>query len=207
MNSNSNETAFLPVEVRAVDEPSRTATMLVCRYGETSERTRRRERFCPGSFTRSVTERGARIPFTDKHTDGTGTIDRGSMIARPVAWHTDEPAELRAVLRFFDTPEGWAAFCRARDGELDGSSVGFRAIEERTGADGAREIVEARLHHVCLLSRAEALPAYDAPRILELRSAADERTVEALLSVTWAPSLAERNIADELARLGGPGAQ
>lgn len=190
-----------------MDEAQRLATMLVCRYGETSERLRRRERFCPGAFTRSVTERGPRIPFTDRHTGGTGDVDRGSMIARPVAWHTGEAAELRAVLRFFDTPDGWAAFCRARDGELDGSSVGFRAIEERTGADGAREVVEARLHHVCLLNRSEALPAYDAPRILEVRSAADERTVEALLSVTWDPALAERNVADELARLGRLGAQ
>lgn len=201
----TDETALLPLEVRAVDEAQRIATMLVCKYGETTGRLARPERFLPGAFTRSVTERGARIPFTSRHTGGSGKIERSWMIARPVRWQHDDDAELRAVLRFFDTPDGWDAFCSARDGELDGASVGFRAVTERSGDDGAREIAEARLHHVALLNRAADVPAYDEPRLLEVRSAAEAATVQALLAVTWDPQLAEQNVADELARLAGRG--
>jgi HK97 family phage prohead protease len=155
-----------------------------------------------GAFTQSVTERGHKIPFTTRHTDSTGKLDRAHVIARPVRWDTTDALELRAVLKFFDTPDGWDAFCRAKDGELDGGSVGFKAIEERTGPDGAREVTAARLHHVCLTSRAGGqTPAYDGPRLVEVRAAAAD--VAALLAVKWDPALAERDsVADELAKLG-----
>jgi HK97 family phage prohead protease len=202
------EIALLPVEVRAVDEAQRTAVMVVCRYGETSDRLPRRERFMPGAFTKSVGARGGRIPFTTRHTDGTGVVDKSTVVARPVTWQTGDAPELRAVLRFFDTPDGWEAFWRAKDGELDAGSVGFRAIDERTAPDGAREVAEAALHHVALLSRAEVMPAYDAPRLLEVRAASDARTVAELLAVKWDAGLAERgDLATELARLGNIGEQ
>lgn len=203
------EVTLLPVEVRAVDEAQRTAVMVVCRYGETSERLPKRERFAPGAFTASARTRGGRVPFTTRHTDGTGVIDRATVVARPVAWQTEEPAELRAVLRFFDTPDGWDAFYRAKDGELNAGSVGFRAIAERAADGGVREVTEAALHHVALLNRAEVLPAYDAPRLLEVRAAAaDARTVAELLAVTYDPAIAERGpLVDELAKLGNMGEQ
>jgi phage head maturation protease len=157
----------------------------------------------PGAFTRSVTQpAGARVPFTTAHTSGTGTVDKSTMVARPVTWQTSDPAELCAVLRFYDTPDGWDAFCRARDGELNGGSVGFRALAERDGPDGAREVTEAQLHHVALLDRAQSTPAYDAPALLEVRAASDARTAAELLAVKWgdAAALAERgNIADLIA--------
>jgi phage head maturation protease len=203
------EMTLLPVEVRAVDDAQRTAVMVVCRYGETSDRLPRRERFMPGAFTRSVSTRGGRIPFTTRHTDGTGAIARGTVVARPVAWQTEDAPELRALLRFFDSAEGWEAFYAAKDGELNAGSVGFRAIEERAGADGAREVTEAALHHVALLNRDQVPPAYDGPRLLEVRQAADARTVAELLAVQWPAELAERSghLADELAKLGNIGEQ
>jgi len=185
--------AVLPVEIRSADDAQRTATMLVCRYGETTRRTARPERFTAGAFTRSVAQRGPRIPFTDRHTDGSGKIDRESVIARPVSWQAGED-ELTALLKFYDTPEGWEAFCRARDGELTGGSVGFRPVAERTAADGTREVTEATLHHVALLGAGE-MPAYDAPRLLEVRGA----DVAALLAVKWDPGLAEVLDPDRLA--------
>lgn len=195
----------MPVEVRSVSaEPERSAVLRVCQYGETSHRTDRPERFVSGAFTKSVSARGDRIAFTTRHTDGTGKIAPGTNVGRPVAWDTSDPGELRATLKFFDNPEGWEAFYRARDGELDGASVGFRPVQERSGSDGAREVVEAALHHVALLSRAETVPAYDAPRLLEVRV-----DVQALLSKQWDPDLAERHVsADHLAvlisRVTGP---
>lgn len=203
----TDETAAWAIEVRAIDEPKREALMVVCRYGETTDRLPRRERFITGAFTRSVGSRGHKVPFTTRHSGGTGELPRGSVVARPVAWDTAHPVELRAMLRFFDTPEGWAAFCRARDKELDGASVGFRAIEERAGDDGAREVTEAMLHHVMLCaSRDGQMPAYDGPRLVEVRTPGpDLAEAERLLAVKWDPALAERGgdtLADTLARFG-----
>lgn len=190
------EQITIPLEVRSVDEEQRRAVMLVCRYGETSTRTPRPERFAPGAFTRSVTERGRKIPFTDRHTGGTGEL-RAPPVARPVAWDTSAEAELLAVLRFYDTPQGWDAFWRAKDGDINAGSVGFRPVAERT-VEGIREITEAALHHVALLSRAEATPAYDAPRLLEVWTA----DVAALLAVRWDPGLADSCVsADEMRRM------
>jgi HK97 family phage prohead protease len=181
------ELITLPVEVRAVDDEQRRAVMLVCRYGETSSRTARPERFARGAFTRSVTTRADRIPFTDRHTGGTGEL-RAPAVARPVQWDTSGEDELLAALKFYDTPEGWEMYRRARDGEIDAGSVGFQAVAERT-VEGVREITEAALHHVALISRAEATPAYDGPRLLEVR--VPPADVAALLAVTYDPELAD----------------
>jgi hypothetical protein len=190
-----------PVEVRTIDEAKRLATMLVCRYGERSTRTTPPESFVNGAFTKSVELRADRVPFTDRHTGGTGKL-RAPAIARPVAWDVTNPAELVATLRFFDTPDAWAVFIRARDGEIDGGSVGFEAIAERTAADGTREITEAKLHHVMLCATRDGeIPAYDGPRLLEVRTA-PPADVAALLAVRYDPAVADNCVsAEDLARM------
>lgn len=196
----TDEILQTPIEVRTVDEPLRRALMVVCRYGETSRRLPKPERFLPGAFTRSVTERGPKIPFTRAHTGGTGNLDRRFVVGRPVEWRTAD-LDLLALLQFFDTPDGWAAFCDAKDGKLTGGSVGFRAIEEREGADGAREVAEAMLHHVCITGGGQ-VPAYDEPRLVEVRAAERAETAKRLLAVSWPAELAERaSLADQLANL------
>ncbi len=193
------ETLQVPVEVRTLDEAQRIAQVLVCRYGETSRRTPRPERFVAGAFTKSVQVRGDRIPFTDAHTDGTGEFRRPA-IARPLSWDTSDPAELRATVKFYDTPDGWLAFTKARDGQIGGGSVGFVAVAERVGADSAREVVEAQMHHFALIDRDEATPAYDGPRLLQVRLALPD--ISQLLAVTYDPELAEGCVsAAELATL------
>jgi HK97 family phage prohead protease len=191
------------VECRATDDPKREATFLVCRYGETSKRTpdARGERFVPHAFTRSVEARRDRVPFTTRHTGGSGWLPASAKVARPIEWRAGAE-ELVAVLKFYDTPEGWAVYDRARDGEIDGGSVGFEMVAERTGTDGAREVVEAGLHHVLLLARRDGpVPAYDAPRVLETR--VSDAEVARLLAVQWDPALAEGCVSVEtLARLG-----
>jgi HK97 family phage prohead protease len=199
------EAALVAVEVRAVSEPLRQATMLVCRYGETSAPGHGPERFGPGAFTQSVTERGRKVPFTTKHSrGGSGELPRGSVVARPMHWHPSE-AELLADLQFFDTPEGWEAFVAAQDGELTGASVGFRAVEERL-VSGVRELVRAALHHVMLVDRRKDTPVYTAPGLVEVRAGQpDPEEVKALLAVTYDPALAERgqDTAARLARVAG----
>lgn len=188
------------VEVRSVDEPKRLATLLVCKYGERSALVTPPELFVNGAFTSSVGKRGDRVPFTDRHTGGTGVVLAGNTVARPVSWDTSGADELLAVLKFFDTPEAWRVYTRARDGEIDGASVGFKALQERTAADGTREVVEAELHHVMLCATADGeIPVYSAPRLLEVRTAVN---VDELLAKTWDPALAEnRYAAEDLAKL------
>lgn len=159
--------------------------MLVCRYGETTRRTPRPERFLPGAFTRSVERRRSRIAFTDCHTEGTGDL-RGKAIAHPVFWDTSDPGELRATIKFHDDEKGWDMFHRAQDGEIDAGSVGFLPLEERAGPDGIREIAEAQLHHVALLSRSDGhVPAYESTRLLEVREDYSAR-LAAVRAVSWA---------------------
>jgi len=198
------ELADVPIEVRTTDEPKRQATLLVTRYGELSMRTPRPERFAPGAFSKSVAARGNRIAFTTRHTGGSGIIERGANVARPLRWDTSDPSSLIAEIRFFDDAGGWEMFNKARDGELNGASVGFKAVEERTGPDGAREIVEGILHHVMLVDRTEATPAYDQPRVLETRT--DDIDLEALLAVRYPDGLADQWVsADEIRRMIHPG--
>jgi HK97 family phage prohead protease len=195
------ELAVAQIEVRGIDEPRRVVTFRVCRYGETSTRTGHEhgERFLTGAFTRSVGQRRDRVPFTTRHTDGTGRIEERAKVARPIQWQAGD-TELAAVIKFYDTPAAWDAYDRVRAGEIDAGSVGFEAVEERTGEDGAREVVLAELHHVALLATGDgSVPAYEAPRVLEVRG----REVAALLDVKWDPALAEGCVDPaELARMG-----
>jgi phage head maturation protease len=63
-----------------------------------------------------------------------------------------------------------------------GLSVGFVPLQVRTGDDGAREVVKARLFHVSLVDE----PAYDDARVLAVRNAPSD-DVQALLSVSYSP--------------------
>ena len=80
----------------------------------------------------------------------------------------------------------------------------WNTVEERTTADGVREVTEAQLHHVMLVARAEATPAYDEPRLLEVRRAVPD--VAALLAVSWDHIDPDACVSDEvLARMGASG--
>lgn len=187
------------IEVREIDEPRREAVMVVCRYGETSHRTPRPERFMPGAFTKSVNARRDQISFTTEHTTSAEVPSR-IKVARPVYWDTSEPNELRATVRFYDNPEGWDAFGKARSGELNGASVGFLPVEDRIADGGIREVVEAKLHHVAMIARNRA--AYDAPGVLETRQ--QKYTAERLAELAknpWAEELAQTDTWDRIADL------
>ena len=80
----------------------------------------------------------------------------------------DRDAGLYSEWRFYDTPEGRAAYENAREETYGGLSIGFVAVTEHDEG-GVRVITEARLHHVALVDE----PAYDDARILAVRSADD----------------------------------
>lgn len=127
------------------------------------------ELFRMGAFA-SVVDAGAKVRLQDHNHD-----DR----RRPVGVATElrEGADvdgnrgLHGVFRFYNTPEGRAAFENVAEGTYGGLSIGFVAVREHRAADGTREVLEARLHHVSLVDE----PAYDDARVLSVRAADADR--------------------------------
>jgi hypothetical protein len=78
---------------------------------------------------------------------------------------TDEGLLFEA--RLAGTPSGEAAAVEVREGTLDSVSVGFVAVRERRGAQGVREVVEARMVELSLTP----LPAYEGAGVLAFRAA------------------------------------
>jgi len=148
------------IEVRSSGD-THTIRLRAVPYGRVTTRAdnpgRRPERFAAGAFA-GLTTSPARIRLVDEN---------HAKNRRPVgiatAW-ADRADALYGDFRFYDTPEGRAAFENAREGTYEGVSVGFVATDE-ADVDGVREIRAARLHHVSLVDD----PAYDDARILELR--------------------------------------
>lgn len=127
----------------------------------------RPEVFRPGAFAGAVDAVG-KVRLTDHN---------HSRDKRPVgvATHLEERAGgLYGRFRFYDTPEGEAAYRNVREETYGGLSIGFVAVRTRDTAVG-REVLEARLHHVSLVDE----PAYDDAKVLALRHApiADEYAI------------------------------
>lgn len=115
------------------------------------------ELFRPGAFKTAASNAAKIRLFEDHDTD-----------ARPVGVgvaFTDTPHALEGRFRFYDTPQGRAAFENAREGTYGGLSVGFAAVRDQVTATG-REVLEAILHHVGMVGD----PAYNAP-IIGVRNA------------------------------------
>jgi len=135
------------------------------------------ERFLPGAFADLDPSAFGKVRLTDSHLEGEQR--------RPVGVGTqfrDTPQGLFGAFRFYETPEGRGARENVIEETYGGLSVGFMPVQERTGTDGAREIVRARLFHVSLVDE----PAYDDAKVLAVRSAVSD-DVAALLSVSYKP--------------------
>src|SRR4051812_28470313 len=117
----------------------------------------------PGAFTRSLSERGDRIRLFAGHDDG------AMPIGKAVDWQ-DSPDALYGTFELADTNAGRDAAALVRDGIVTGLSIGADEIGRgtRVGADGVVERTELKLYHVGLVPD----PAYDAARVLALRSEA-----------------------------------
>lgn len=91
---------------------------------------------------------------------------------RPVAVATaleERTGGLWGRFRFYNTPEGRAAFENVAEDTYGGLSVGFIPVAAPILDDGTREVRQARLHHVSLVDE----PAYDTAEILAVRGAVD----------------------------------
>jgi hypothetical protein len=154
------------MEVRAVDMDERTITGVCVPYDEITYLVPdpSGERVIRGAFTKSLRQRADRVLLFRAH-------DHARAVARSRSFQ-DEDAGLVGVFHARASLIGDEALEEARDGYLPGMSVGFRAVQERRGQDGVREVVEASLLEVSLVT----IPAYDGARVLSVRDAHSGRS-------------------------------
>lgn len=119
------------------------------------------EVFRPGAFA-SAASAAAKIRLTEYH-PGSDTGRRPIGVATAFE---ERAAGLFGKFRFYNTPQGRAAWENAREGTYGGLSVGFVADRDVKTSAG-REILSARLHHVALVDE----PAYEGARVLAVRAA------------------------------------
>jgi HK97 family phage prohead protease len=169
------DSTVLPLELRRAGD--HTLEGLCVPYDRTTMKAGypHGERFLPGAFADVTTRSGqTRIRLTDSHIEGDAR--------RPVGIATelrDTSSGLFGTFRFYNTPEGRGAWENVTEGTYGGLSVGFVPVTERRAADGAREIVKARLFHVSLVDE----PAYDEAKVLAVRHALPD--VSELLAVDY----------------------
>lgn len=125
-----------------------------------------REAFVPGSFARTLAERGDRVKLLANHDS------RRWPIGRPLLLRED-PAGLYMEARVSKTRDGDEALELIRDGALDGFSVGFRPVRERN-RDGVVERTEVALSEVSIV----AFAAYTGAVLAGVRSSDRSLPVE-----------------------------
>lgn len=156
---NGVERVTFPVEIRQVSE--RIVEGLAVPWNETTYLAGdgKGERFLPGSLTRSVQDRGARLKLFRGH-------DYGRAVGRIEKALPEHPDGLMCSWRIAATPAGDEVLAEVQEGVLDAFSVGFRPLRTRRGADGERQVVEASLAEVSIAP----LGAYDGARVLAIRT-------------------------------------
>lgn len=108
-----------------------------------------RERFAPGAFQRSISERGNKVRLLVSHDT------RKLPIGRATELH-EQPDGLRASFAIAATRDGDDALELVRSGTVDAFSVGFRPIRHRIDGDVTVR-TEAALMEVSLVG----FPAYE----------------------------------------------
>lgn len=151
----------LPMEIRSVDIDARTIVGVCAPYDEISYLTPdpSGERIIRGAFAKSLRQRADKIFLFRGH-------DHGRAVARSSAFEDDDGG-LVGTFHARASLIGDEALEEVRDGYLPGMSVGFRNVQVRRGQDGVREVVEAALLEVSLVT----IPAYDGARVLAVRDA------------------------------------
>lgn len=166
----------LPMQLRSVDPARREIVGLVAPYDQTTYLvpTPGGERLRPGCFTKSIAERGDRIPLTVGHEHRTAAVGKS------LHWD-DGPEGLLATFSVRAGEEGDRVLADAFDGYLADLSVGFEPTKHgiRRGVDGAIEVTEGRLREVSLV----AVGAYAGAQVMSVRSAEEVRAdLDALLA-------------------------
>lgn len=166
----TTEIVTFPLEIAEADFSDGALTVRCVPYNQVSFKrpNPKGERFLTGAFTRNLQARGpGKIRLTDSHLDGKARRPYG------VATAFEETADaLYGTFRFYDTPAGREGREEAKAGTYGGVSIGWATLKDRYDADGVREIIEARLHHVSLVDE----PAYDGAEVLAVADPHDTRS-------------------------------
>jgi HK97 family phage prohead protease len=130
-------------EIRTEQISERVVTARIVPYGVTSYEvpSPKGERFLPGSLSKSLGDwaRAARpLKLFRSH-------DYREAVGLASGYEPDAAGGPVVEFRIPQTPGGDEALSQIELGLLDCMSVGFRAVRERRGQDGAREIQEAAL--------------------------------------------------------------
>jgi HK97 family phage prohead protease len=153
------------MELRTVTESERVIVGVVAPYDETTYLVPNPsgERVVRGAFEKSTRQRGDKIPLIRGH-------DHAGKCLGVSRRFTEDPDGLIGEFVVNAGDEGDRLLEDCRNGYYRAMSAGFDALGgTRRGADGAREIVEARLVEVSLV----AVPAYAGAGLLAVRSATD----------------------------------
>jgi Escherichia/Staphylococcus phage prohead protease len=155
----------LPMSLRSVDPETRLITGVVAPYDAVSYLAGdpAGERVIRGAFTKSIKERGGKIPLCVAH-------NHAAPIGISRSWNDDDDG-LTGVFYVKPGDRGDEALYDAREGILSDMSVGFHALPGRQtrDAEGVLEIREAKLGEVSLV----IYGAYTGARVLAVRSAQD----------------------------------
>jgi uncharacterized protein len=151
----------LTMELRSVSEPERLITGIVAPYDEVTYLTGdpHGERMRRGAFTKSIQERGAKIPLLKNH-DVTRKLGKSRCFR-------EAPEGLIGEFVVNPGEYGDALLEECRNGYLEALSVGFVPVRVERGQDGAREILEAKLGEVSMV----AVPAFEGAAMLSVRNA------------------------------------
>lgn len=177
-----NERAVFTAEIRVSDDgDGRTVTGIAMPWDEVSSNTPHRggEVFRRGAFKRSLEHhtRAGRLPRLMYAHNG-----ESRPVGLPLKVEETDPG-LYVEYRMVNTPAADAALLEVREGVLDALSVGFTAVQAPHNRRGVREVREARLNEVSLVS----MPAYENARVLALREIAAAIDIPEIPDISFNP--------------------
>lgn len=151
----------LAMELRDVRASERVILGVVAPYDEISYLVPdpMGERVCRGAFRRSIAARGAKVPLLRGH-----DTNRRYGLSQSF---TEDPEGLQGMFRVNDGDAGDDLLADCRNGYLAAMSCGFQPVKVTRGADGVREVQEAKLVEVSLVG----VPAYEGAGLLAVRNA------------------------------------
>jgi uncharacterized protein len=153
----------LAMELRSVDVDERQVIGVIAPYDEVTYLSPdpNGERILRGAFKKSISQRATKVPLyrNHDHEHAMGYSRR----------FTDGPDGLVATFGINAGDKGDAFLEDLRNGYMAGLSAGFTVLGANRGADGVRQIREAKL----IECSAVGLPAYEGAALLSVRNAQD----------------------------------
>jgi len=137
----------------------RTLAGIAVPFGQITDLGFERELFVKGSFTRTLKNR-PNVKLLANHNGQAFPIGKATLLR-------EDAAGLYAEFGIVDTVAGNEALTLVRDGVVDGLSVGFKVVDDHYPEPDLREVREAELFEVSLVT----WPAYEGARVMSLRSA------------------------------------